>query len=69
MTGSAGDEQLKLLMKLSLDEATHERWDDFLSGPIADMNKKNETNLVSGRRRGTWTFSIKNSITVATASY
>lgn len=44
-----GDEQLKLLMKLSLDEATQQRWDDFLSGPIADMN---ETNLVSGRRRG-----------------
>ena len=39
-------------MKLSLDEATQQRWDDFLSGPIADMNKKNETNLVSGRRRG-----------------
>lgn len=47
-----GDERLKLLMKLSLDEATHQRWDDFFSGPIADMNKKNEINLVSGRRRG-----------------
>lgn len=47
-----GDEQLMSLMKLSLDEATQQRWNDFLSGPIADMNKKNETNLVSGMRRG-----------------
>ena len=47
-----GDEQLKSLMKLSMDEATQQRWDDFLSGPIADMNRKNETNLVSGMRRG-----------------
>ena len=37
------------------DEDTQQRWNDFISGSLADMNKKNETNLVcswGGRREG-----------------
>ena len=31
-----------------LDDDTHQKWSDFMSGYVAEMNKKNETNLVSG---------------------
>ena len=41
-----GDEQLRTVMEEALDEDTQQRWNDFLSGSVADMNKKNETNLV-----------------------
>ena len=53
-----GDEQLRAAMEQALDEDTQQRWNDFISGSLADMNKKNETNLVcswggmgEGRRR------------------
>ena len=56
-----GDEQLRAAMEQSLDEDTQQRWNDFISGSLADMNKKNETNLVcswegeeGGREGGGW---------------
>ena len=33
-------------MEEALDKDTQQRWNDFLSGSVAEMNKKNETNLV-----------------------
>ena len=44
-----GEEKLHELLKASLDEKTQEMWSRFLSGQLAEMNKKNETNLVSDR--------------------
>ena len=29
-----------------LDEETYQRWTQFIEGPVAEMNKKNSTNLV-----------------------
>ena len=33
-------------LQSELDDATFQRWSEFLLGPLADMNKKNDTNLV-----------------------
>ena len=46
MSGDA-DEQLRELLKTTLSKEMFSRWNDFLNGPVADQNKKNETNLVS----------------------
>ena len=35
------------MLKSSLDEETEQRWNNFVNGPLADQNRKNETNLVS----------------------
>ncbi len=34
-------------LKLALDEDMQQRWNNFVNGPLAEMNKRNETNLVS----------------------
>ena len=34
-------------LQSELDEDTFQRWSEFLTGPVAEMNKKNDTNLVS----------------------
>ena len=36
-------------LQSELDDATFQRWSEFLLGPLADMNKKNDTNLVRVR--------------------
>ena len=41
------DEHLNESMKQALDEETQQKWNSFLGGAVAEMNKKNETNLVS----------------------
>ena len=38
--------KLREILKSSLDEQTHQRWNNFINGSLADMNKRNETNLV-----------------------
>ena len=30
----------------TLDENTYQRWSLFIAGPVAEINKKNDTNLV-----------------------
>eukprot|EP00731_Ephydatia_muelleri_P037390 Em0458g2a len=39
------DEQLRDVLKTNLSKEMFSRWSDFLSGPVADQNKKNDTNL------------------------
>lgn len=34
-------------LQSELDEDTFQRWSEFITGPVAEMNKKNDTNLVS----------------------
>ena len=29
-----------------MDDPTRQRWNNFVNGPLADMNKRNETDLV-----------------------
>ena len=41
-TATVDDERLQG----ELDRDTYEKWAEFISGPIAEMNKKNDTNLV-----------------------
>ena len=41
-TATVDDERLQG----ELDRDTYEMWTEFISGPIAEMNKKNDTNLV-----------------------
>jgi len=43
--------QLREALKLSLNEDTQQRWDDFILGPISELNRRNETNLVSSYTR------------------
>ena len=45
------DEQLRDVLKTNLSKEMFSRWSDFLSGPVADQNKKNDTNLVCVRVR------------------
>ncbi|XP_064396518.1 serine/threonine-protein phosphatase 6 regulatory subunit 3-like isoform X2 [Halichondria panicea] len=40
-----GDESLREALKISLDEDTQQQWNNFIIGPIAELNKRNETNL------------------------
>ena len=42
-----GDDRLKESLRLSLgDGEDHDRWEEFVSVTLADLNKRNETNLV-----------------------
>ena len=45
VSGNA-DDQLRDLLRATLSKEMFNRWNDFLEGPVADQNKKNETNLV-----------------------
>ena len=36
-----------LQLTTSLDDDTQQKWNNFVNGPLAEMNKRNETNLVS----------------------
>ncbi|XP_019861189.1 PREDICTED: serine/threonine-protein phosphatase 6 regulatory subunit 3-like [Amphimedon queenslandica] len=44
-TATVDDERLQG----ELDRDTYEKWTEFISGPIAEMNKKNDTNLGGSR--------------------
>lgn len=35
------------ILQSSLDENTYQRWSLFIAGPVAEINKKNDTNLVN----------------------
>ena len=40
------DPRLAVMLKDTMEEEVQQRWSNFLSGTVADTNKKNETNLV-----------------------
>lgn len=46
-----GENDLKLgqMLKDAMEEDIQKRWNEFISGTVADTNRKNETNLVSFR--------------------
>ena len=33
-------------LQSELDDETYKKWSDFIAGPVAEMNKRNDTNLV-----------------------
>ena len=39
-----------------LDEGLVQQWNEFMTGPLAEINKKNDTNLVSEKRQLMTTF-------------
>ena len=40
------DLNLAVMLKDTMEEGVQQKWNSFLSGTVADTNKKNETNLV-----------------------
>ena len=49
--GHSGDEMMNSMLndntlQTSLDDNTYQRWSCFIAGPVAEINKKNDTNLV-----------------------
>ena len=42
----AEDEPLEEVLRHSVDEKTFQEWTEFISGPVAEQNKKNDIKLV-----------------------
>lgn len=47
VTCGANDQNLGQILKDAMEEDVQKKWNEFVSGTVAETNRKNETNLVS----------------------